>query len=372
MADRIKIEREARSYLAKGDWNKAISTYRSLLNMVGDDPNVYNLLGDVYMRMGDTTEAFKEYTTAVDLYAKEGLFENAIAVYNKVLRMGKERKEIYFRIAELYAQLGLANESLDALETYLSKKPEKEELKADVRRYRKIITLISGSKSLFPRIKDIYLSFGYKDKVLDEILELEETKKEEGPQKKEEIPEIEKEAISPSVTPASVKSRFVSLYPYISELPEKSPSIPSSEESSFLFDIITHIKKELQKQPQEEKDHYKLGVVYKEMKLLPTAIEEFQLATRSSNKTFESFRELGTSFVETGEYELAISAFDRALKEKNHSQHDYTEVHYELGKVCQLSGKIREAIREFQETRVYDVNYKDVSERLKKLREMER
>ncbi len=361
MANRIKIEREARSYLAKGDWNKAISTYRSLLDMVGDDPNVYNLLGDVYMRMGDTSEAFKEYTTAVDLYAKEGLFENAIAVYNKVLRMGKERKEIYFRMAELYAQLGLANESLDALETYLSKKPEQEELKADVQRYRKIITLISGSKSLFPRIKDIYLSFGYKDKVLDEILELEETKKEE------KIPEIEKEEVSEVQIPESPTPEQVS------EMPSPHPlTPPSSEESSFLFDIIAHIKKELQKQPQEEKDHYKLGVVYKEMKLLPTAIEEFQLATRSSNKTFESLRELGTSFVETGEYDLAVSAFDRALKEENHSQHDYTEVHYELGKVCQISGKIREAIKEFQETRVYDVNYKDVSERLKKLREMER
>lgn len=170
MIERIQVEREARAYVAIGEWEEAISLYRELLAK-GDDPNVYNLIGDVYTRMGDLQSAVPEYTCAIELYEKEGLFENGIAVCKKVIRVMPERKEIYFNLAIFYSEIGLAQETLNVLKTYAESvtgvPPWRDGV--NIQKYKKLIKALANEPTLKTSAEEIYNKLGLHDKELDKI-----------------------------------------------------------------------------------------------------------------------------------------------------------------------------------------------------------
>jgi len=361
MNNKIQIEREARVHLAKGEWDMAIAAYRSLLNVSGENPNVYNLIGDAYVKMGDLGAAFQEYLRAIRLYTKEGLFENGVAVCKKVLRFKKDEPEIYFRLAELYAKLGLGTDALDALIAYSKKEHNLNQVKKSIKRYNEVISLISKNKKLLPKVKEVLSELGYKPEELDELLEnsrgqasaLQNTRSVEvyPPQIKET--KYVKSEIKPSGEKLATEKRKLS----------------SKENMWFLLKVINEIKDALNNSfdVNKEKNHYELGIIYKGLGLYEPAIEELQQATREDDHKLDAFKLLGLCFFENGEPELAINAFTQGLSTKAGNDKDYAELHYWLGRAYELMGNNQKAIKEFEQTYVFDIRHKDLQDRLKRL-----
>ncbi|MBI4723050.1 MAG: tetratricopeptide repeat protein [Candidatus Stahlbacteria bacterium] len=187
MIDRIQVEREARAYMSRGEWERAISLYRELLETKGADPNIYNLIGDVYAKMDDLPDAIPEYCSAIELYETEGLFENGIAVCKKLLRLSPAMGDIYFELAVFYAEIGLLNEAKDALMNYLEHSKDKKIIEKNSQRYKKLIILLSSDDRLKPIIQTVYTKIGQKEKELNVILGIAEPEPEPEP---EELPEL--------------------------------------------------------------------------------------------------------------------------------------------------------------------------------------
>jgi len=353
MNNKIQIEREARVHLAKGEWDMAIAAYRSLLDVSGENPNVYNLIGDAYVKMGDLGAAFQEYLRAIRLYTKEGLFENGVAVCKKVLRFKKDEPEIYFRLAELYAKLGLGSDALDALIAYSKKEHNLNQIKKSIKRHKEVVSLISKNKKLLPKVKEVCSELGYKPEELDELLEgvsFNERKTETSTQKQET---------------GYVKSE---IKPSDEKLATEKRKLSSKENVWFLLKVINEIKDALDNSfdVDKEKNHYELGIIYKGLGLYEPAIEELQRATREDDHKLDAFKLLGLCFFENGEPELAINAFTQGLKEDGNDK-DYAELHYWLGRAYELMGNNQKAIKEFEQTYVFDIRHKDVQDRLKRL-----
>ena len=55
------------------------------------DLSLYNRVGDLYLKVNDTAAAVRSYERAVDLYADQGFFNNAIALCGKILRVNPGR-----------------------------------------------------------------------------------------------------------------------------------------------------------------------------------------------------------------------------------------------------------------------------------------
>lgn len=122
-----KLKETARKFEQKEEWRKAIDVYLKAIQHVEDggetspDLSVYNRTGDLYLRINDTTSAVRYYERAVDLYADQGFFNNAIALCGKILRVNPGRTQTYLKLAQLHARKNVVIEAKRNLIEYLER-----------------------------------------------------------------------------------------------------------------------------------------------------------------------------------------------------------------------------------------------------------
>jgi tetratricopeptide (TPR) repeat protein len=110
--------------------------------------------------------------------------------------------------------------------------------------------------------------------------------------------------------------------------------------------------------------HYDLGVAYKEMGLIPDALNEFELAARDPARECNCFAMIGLVHLEQGHLDRAVESYVRALSAQDKTVEQEMNVYYDLGTVYEMKGKTQDALYYFQKIARKDPGYRDVSERL--------
>jgi tetratricopeptide (TPR) repeat protein len=119
--------------------------------------------------------------------------------------------------------------------------------------------------------------------------------------------------------------------------------------------------------------HFNMGIAYKEMGLLEDAIREFQDASKfvePSEKTkrhFECCNLLGLCFMEKGMPNLALLWYKKCLDTEHLTEEERRAVNYEIGNAYEKEGEKRKAAEYFGQIYAFDVDYRDVGERLQRL-----
>ncbi len=104
MSRASQLRHKAQNHLKSGKLAEAIDTYKKLLQIESHNPNLYNELGDIYLRAEDRMQAILSFGKAVDHYEKVALYNNAVAVCKKILRVVPNRLESIFKLGELKAK----------------------------------------------------------------------------------------------------------------------------------------------------------------------------------------------------------------------------------------------------------------------------
>ncbi len=104
--EKTKTMRAAERYLSQGRISSAIKEYKLIVENDSSEVNTQNMLGDLYMKADDRTNAIACYTQAAEYYHSSGFEKKAIAVYNKIHRLEPKSKEISLKLAELYQVRG--------------------------------------------------------------------------------------------------------------------------------------------------------------------------------------------------------------------------------------------------------------------------
>jgi tetratricopeptide (TPR) repeat protein len=113
------IRKRAQEFLRKRDWPKAIAEYERLVQEDQSNPNVFNELGDLYLKVGDREKAIEAFEKAVRAYAKLGLYNNAVAVCKKILRFQPDRLQVIFQLGKLRLAQKLVKEAATYFHHYL-------------------------------------------------------------------------------------------------------------------------------------------------------------------------------------------------------------------------------------------------------------
>jgi hypothetical protein len=113
--------------------------------------------------------------------------------------------------------------------------------------------------------------------------------------------------------------------------------------------------------------HYDLGVAYREMGLIDEAIFEFQKALRGATQRIRAYEALGQCFIDRSEFDVAITVLGRALREPGMEDEDLIGVLYLLGFASEGSRKPRDAAAYYQRVFAIDIDFRDVSKRLKQM-----
>ncbi len=149
---------------------------------------------------------------------------------------------------------------------------------------------------------------------------------------------------------------------------EEDESRKDGEEADFT-DMLEKFKAGVAANVDDEDfdSHYDLGVAYREMGLIDEAIFEFQKALRGATQRIRAYEALGQCFIDRSEHDVAITVLGRALREPGMEDEDLIGVLYLLGFASEGSRKPRDAAAYYQRVFAIDIDFRDVSKRLKQM-----
>jgi len=152
---------------------------------------------------------------------------------------------------------------------------------------------------------------------------------------------------------------------------EASAAAATDLGDASLADIFREFQKGVDKQLGKEdyETRYNLGIAYKEMGLVDEAIAEFQLAAKDEARLLECASMLGMCFVEKGMPKLAVKWFEKGLSAPGRTDDEYKGIRYDLGDALEQSDAFDEGLAYFEEVYGQDAAFRDVAERIERLRE---
>ena len=116
MSIAAKYRKKAAEFEQLNQIDHAIASYVKAIEeseATGEDVDValVNKVGDLALRQGRVSDAITYYERAVEHYAASGLFNNAIALCNKILRNAPGRASVYFTLGRIAARKGLRGDA---------------------------------------------------------------------------------------------------------------------------------------------------------------------------------------------------------------------------------------------------------------------
>jgi len=171
MADKSVIVKEAQKYLARGQIDKAIIEWEKLVKEAPDG-NVYNTVGDLYLKKGNKKSAVDFFHRSATFFREGGFSLKALALYKKVINIDPLDTGAFTALGELSEEKGLVT---DAIKYYLtaadilSRDASKEKF---VSIYERILSLAPSNFSLRDKVAGLFLKEGLTSHAIREYLHL--------------------------------------------------------------------------------------------------------------------------------------------------------------------------------------------------------
>ncbi|HLG18374.1 MAG TPA: tetratricopeptide repeat protein [Bdellovibrionota bacterium] len=93
-------------------FQEALTEYMDIATHDPSDTRTLLMVGDLQVKIGQTTEGLETYRKVGEQYAGDGFFLKATAVFKQILKTDPSKVSVYLRLAELYKQLGLNSEAI--------------------------------------------------------------------------------------------------------------------------------------------------------------------------------------------------------------------------------------------------------------------
>jgi tetratricopeptide (TPR) repeat protein len=158
------IRKKALDLVRDQDWPNAIKEYRRLVELDQSNPNVHNELADLYLKTNQKAEAYDAFVRAVDEYNRVGLFNNAVAVCKKVLRVLPARHEVLVKLGYIRSRQGLSREAESYYSQFLEKTADgtfdRDEFKKLV---KPIVDDVADSAGMLDRIAQAFIAMALPD-----------------------------------------------------------------------------------------------------------------------------------------------------------------------------------------------------------------
>ena len=145
---------------------------------------------------------------------------------------------------------------------------------------------------------------------------------------------------------------------------------PSGDDQADFAKMLSQFKEKVSEHvaPDDVSAHHDLGTAYMEMGLLDEAIGEFQMALRASPHHLPTHEVMGRCWMEAGKPDMAARSLGRALEVDFEIEDELIGIYYLMGRAMQDLGNTTEALEFFEKVFSLDINFEDVTERLRSLR----
>ena len=147
MSNAAKHRKKAAEYEQLKQIDRAIASYVRAIEeseAEGEDVDValLNKVGDLALRQGRVPDAVTYYERAVEHYATAALFNNAIALCNKILRNAPGRSNVYFTLGRICARKGLRGDATRNFLEYATRMQQESRLDEAMRALSEVADLM--------------------------------------------------------------------------------------------------------------------------------------------------------------------------------------------------------------------------------------
>src|SRR4029453_6549877 len=160
--DKVKTLRAAEKHLELGKISSAIKEYCQIVAGDPGDFTTLNMLGDLYTRAGNSSEAVACFRRIAEHYHEQGFGLKAIAMYKKIDRLQPNNIEIATFLADLYAQQDLVVEARAHYLAVVEAHSQSGAAQAALDVLRKIADLDPHNTNIRTKLADGYLRQGLK------------------------------------------------------------------------------------------------------------------------------------------------------------------------------------------------------------------
>jgi tetratricopeptide (TPR) repeat protein len=168
--NKAKVLKSAEKYVIQGKISHAIAEYLKLIKEDPTDLPLVNTLGDLYVRIGNVSEAVKCFTRLAESYDNGGFVVRAIAMYKKVSKIDPGQIQSLSRLADLYLRQGLNSDARAhylQVADYLIKKGE---LENAITVYQRVVQIDPENPAAEGRIAEALQKLGKKQEAVGSYL----------------------------------------------------------------------------------------------------------------------------------------------------------------------------------------------------------
>ena len=191
------------------------------------------------------------------------------------------------------------------------------------------------------------------------------------------VPPMPVASAAPAPEPAAHKPQAAA--PVVPAAAPAVKSSPFGEDPGIdLAEMFGELKQDLEADvanaDEDPETHYNLGIAFREMGLLDEAIGELQKACQSFDRghpfgqIMQTYTWLAQCFLEKGVPEAAVRWYDKALAVPTIDGETRTALNYELASSYEAAGDKTSALKHFMDVYGSNIDYRDVSERIKALK----
>lgn len=136
-----QILKNANDLEIKGKIREAVKEVKKAVDLNPEDGNLYNRLGDLYMKLDEKEESMVNFRKGVEAFRRDNFLRNALALGKKILRYEPEGYDMYYTIADLHAELDEKQDAAQYIFEYIDKQ-------ADQQKKKEILNAIDYLKGL--------------------------------------------------------------------------------------------------------------------------------------------------------------------------------------------------------------------------------
>ena len=230
MSKASQIRQRAQGYLQRGQFDKAVEEYKRLMGVESKNPNLYNELGDIFLRAGDNAQAVTSFEKAILNYEKVALYNNAVAVCKKILRVVPNRMNTIFDLGKLRAKQKLEGEAISYfsqfLQQVLSEPSATSQGLEDM--VEQMLALVPENEEILTSAANVYEQIGLKSKAAQIFARLVSISRASGSAGRIELYLSKVESIKSSLSPGD-RTQIDKLLASVPEADGGEPTSPSGE-----------------------------------------------------------------------------------------------------------------------------------------------
>jgi len=166
--EKAKIMELAEKYAKKGKLQDAISEYRKLITGSAQDINFRNIISDLYLKLDQKSKAIEELNIIAGFYDERGLFSQSMAVYKRINKLDPENVEASKKLADLYFNQGYLSEAKAEYFKVGKELRRSNRTREAIALYDKILKLDKRDIQVKLALSELYM----KEKSIDQAVEL--------------------------------------------------------------------------------------------------------------------------------------------------------------------------------------------------------